>query len=249
MPRPRRNDPAGFSDCTNMVTDPTREAELVAELSRKVTYLNMAYQLESSLGLERTSYNNSLAKLRKALAQEGGSRGNRERLHPWLELAISRQARTLAKLAGDMPLMAEHGPYVQQAVRDTASRAKLFRGRPGHLMVRRYVLGFMAAAQEATGKPLIAVRDDKDGIYQPQVPGVMGQALRMFVDSLTPGITDSELSYWIRDARKRYAGKPMRFQDMFPGYGMTSDAMTGAPVLQPPYQIERSGIIAPIYCP
>jgi hypothetical protein len=52
VPRRRRNDPAGISDNPNVVTDPERVAKRVAELRRRLTYLEQSYSLEKQLGLD-----------------------------------------------------------------------------------------------------------------------------------------------------------------------------------------------------
>lgn len=105
----------------------------------------------------------------------------------------------------------------------------------------------MALMQDATGLPVIAMRD-KDSVYDPQLPGASGKAIRFLVDRFEPGVSDSKLSYWVRQARKKYSGKPMRFCDLFPGYGMTIGS-DGMPAGSLTHRIERFEFSAPIYCP
>lgn len=61
--------------------------------------------------------------------------------------------------------------------------------------------------QEASGKPVMALRD-KGGVYDPQLPaGAAGLWIRWAVDQMEPRITDTRLSFWVRNTR-RGAVKP-----------------------------------------
>lgn len=104
------------------------------------------------------------------------------------------------------------------------------------MILRRYVEGLVAAMQKATGKPVMAPRD-RDDVYDPHLPGNMGTALRIVVDSVQPKVTGSELAYWVCETRKKYAGKPMRFLDMYPAYDATVEHQTGVPMLRPPLSL------------
>lgn len=115
-----------------MVTDPFREAELIAEFQRRVRYLADAYQLEMSLGLDRRSFNASLARLKASAGRPIDSRVRQSRLSPWLEVAINIEVRALAGYPADAPLSAEDGPHVRQAAINVVARAKPIRvGRDG----------------------------------------------------------------------------------------------------------------------
>lgn len=248
MPRRRRNDPAGISDNPNVVTDPERVAKGVAELRRRLTYLEQSYSLEKQLGLDMKGFNESLSRLKRAVARPRKIDVPETRLNPWLELAINIQARKLAGLAPDAPLLADHDCFVQQAARVVAERATALRGNPGDRLLRRYVEGLMALYQEFTGTPVVAMRH-KDSVYDPQIPGTAGRVIRLIVDLLEPGISETRLVHWICAARRKYAGKPMRFRDLFPGYGAIVDESTGLPTLPAPYRLELRAISQPISCP
>ena len=231
-----------------MVTDPERVAKRVAELRRRLTYLEQSYSLEKRLGLDMKGFNTSLSRLKQAVTRPRNIHLLETRLNPWLELAINVRARELAGLAPDAPLLADHNCVVQQAARQVAERATALRGNPGDRLLRRYVEGLMALYQEFTGTPVVAMRH-KDSVYEPQIPGTAGKMMRLIVDLLEPGISETKLVNWICAARRKYAGKPMRFRDLFPGYGATMNEDTGLPTLPAPYRLELQAISQPISCP
>jgi hypothetical protein len=231
-----------------VVTDPERVAKRVAELRRCLTYLEQSYSLEKQLGLDMKGFNESLSRLKRAVARPRKIDVPETRLNPWLELAINIRARELVGLEPDAPLLADHNCFVQQAARQVAAGATALRGNPGDRLLRRYVEGLVALYQEFTGTPVIAMRH-KDSVYEPQIPGTAGRVIRLIVDLLEPGISETKLVNWICAARRKYAGKPMRFRDLFPGYGATFNGDTGLPSLPAPYRLELQTISQPISCP
>jgi hypothetical protein len=78
----------------------------------------------------------------------------------------------------------------------------------------------MALIQETTGTPLLAIRD-KDYFYDPQLLGKSGEAMRLIIGMLEPAVGEKTLANWVLEIRRKRAGKPMRFLDYCPGYGMT----------------------------
>lgn len=138
MPRRRRNDPAGVSDIPKVVTDPVRVEKGVAELRRRLTYLEQSYSLEKQLGLDMRGFNESLSRLKRAVARPRKIDAPETRLNPWLELAINIRARKLAGLEPDVPLLADHDCFVQQAAREVAERATALRGNPGDFRWNRF---------------------------------------------------------------------------------------------------------------
>lgn len=247
MPRPRRNDPAGVSDNPNVVTDPVRAAELAEEFQRRLAYLQRSYHIEKRLDLGVDGYNQSLARLKRAVRRPRDPNVPESRLSPWIEIAINIRARELAGLDPDAPLESQHNRFVQQAAREIAARAKAVRGTTGERVLRRYVEALMALIQEFTGKPVRATRY-KDSVYEPQLIGTGGEVVRGIAALLEPGVSETTLANWILDARRKHAGKPMRFRDFFPGYGLTLDARTGLPAAAAPYQFKLQAVSQPISC-
>lgn len=229
MARRRYYDPLGVSDEPTEETDPGRIAEIEAEMDRKIAHIERAYRFEKKTQLDIRSFNAWVDRLRNAIGRQGQEDATEERVHPLLETAINIEARKLAGLPETARLEAEHIGFVAQATSNVVSRTKKMRGSPGQILLRRYVIGAMAVIQEATGRPFLAQRY-KDSVYEPMLPGPQGQKMREIVDRLEPGVSDSRLRYWVDEARKKYAGKPMRFRDMFPDYGLRLDPDAGMPV-------------------
>ena len=248
MTRRRSNDPIGVSETRKVTTDPVRQKELLDEYRRKLKYLDDWYHFQMDAGLTKRNYNASLDRLKKALGRSRKAKGPKSSLHPELELEINLEARKLAVLTPGENLTLAHQPFVDQAARIISKTARKKQGTPGSLALRRVVEGLMAIYLQSTGTPLMAMRD-KDSVYDPQLSGPGGRIVRAIVDHLKPGVSDTTLSGWIRDIRKQYAGKSMRFQDLFPGYGMVIDLSTGTRVAIPPHRIDRFIPIMPISCP
>lgn len=106
----------------------------------------------------------------------------------------------------------------------------------------------MALIQETTGAPVLA-RKINDYFYKPELLGAAGEMIRSFVARHEPDVSEATLVRWVRAARSKYAGRPMRFCDYCPGFDAKPDAETGLPVLAAPYRLERLEVSAPIYCP
>lgn len=247
VPCPRRNDPAGVSDNPNVVTDPVRVAKRVAEFRRCLTYLEQSYRAEKRLGFGVDDFNESLVRLKRAVGRPRDPSVPETRISPWLEFAINIRARELAGLEPKAPLKDEHDRFVQMAAKEVAARAKAVRGPNGDRMLRRYVEALMALCQEFTGRPVMAMRH-KDSVYEPQLVGAGGNVIRLIVDLLEPGVIETRLVNWVCAARRKYAGKRMRFHDFFPGYGATvRDG--GMPTAPAPYQLKLEAISQPIFCP
>jgi hypothetical protein len=248
VPRSRRNDPLGVSDNPNFVTDPVRLAELVAELKRRLAYLSTSYRLCKSSAPDHITFNQSLARLKKAVGRPKVPSRPESRLDPRLELLISNRARKLAGLDPAQLLGPEHGAFVQQAGIEVAQNTRAMRGRPADYCLRHHVEGLMALMQEGCGKPVRALRD-KNSVYDPQLPDEISRTFGMVFSAIDPDVTETQLVNIIRSARRKYAGKPMRFRDFFPFYGGTVDEQTMIPTPGPHHRLKQFEIVTPIYCP
>lgn len=78
----------------------------------------------------------------------------------------------------------------------------------------------MALFQETSGKPILGEYEPK-GIYAPAGSNPLSQMLIDIVQEMEPRASAATVVGIIKDARKKYAGKRMRFIDFFPGYGLT----------------------------
>lgn len=248
LPRKRRNDPVGVSDAPAVVTDPARVAELVREYKPRLGHIFACHELAKQTGFDRLGFNELLKRLQNAVRRMRPVSGAGVRLHPALEIEIARRARKLAGLSTDAVFGTEHDQFVQQAGRDVAASAKSIRGRSGQVSTRHCFEGLVALIQETTGKPVRAPRH-KDSVYEPQLLGPSGEALRVLMKAMDPSVSETTMVNWICALRRKYAGKPMRFGDFFPGYGATMDAATGVVKLRAPYRLVSFEPSAPISCP
>ena len=150
MQRRRRNDPAGVSDNPILVSDPLREAAVIARFKRGLGYIEQHYLIAKRFGLDKRTFNESLARLQVAVAGPRQVDVPESRLSPLLEIAISKRARELAGLAPDALLGDEHEAFVHRAARDVAKRTKALRGRPSQALLLYHVEALMALIQETT---------------------------------------------------------------------------------------------------
>lgn len=246
MPR-RRNDPLGVSDSPNFVTDPEREEELLAEFLRRLDYVLNSYRLCKATIADSRRFNSSLARLQKTVSRPKIPGTPESRLDPRIELLITQRARQLAGLSHDEFPTHQHERFVQQAAIEIAKETKPMRGRPASGMLRHHVEGLMALVQQFCGSP-VEGRRDKDSEYSPHLPENGGQIIGIFME-IDPDVTETQLVNIIRDARRKYAGKPMRFLDFFPFYGGAVDEESMIPKPGPGYRLQHFELAVPIYCP
>ncbi len=248
VPRPRRNDPLGVSDNPICVTDPEREAEVLEEFNRRLSYLAASYRFGKDHFPDYKNFNRSLARLKKAVGRPKIPGQSESRLDPRLEILINHRARKLAGVAATEMLGPDHDKFVQQAAAEIADSLQPIRGRPASPCLRHHVEGLMALIQETCGKPVLGLRE-KNSVYDPQLAGGVSQTIERLFLEIDPAVTRIQLVNIVRDARRAYAGKPMRFRDFFPLYGSTIDEQSMAPIPAPGYRLQHFELAAPIYCP
>lgn len=246
MPRRRENDSLGVSDSPTCVTDPVRTAEIAEEFQRRLAYIEQSYKLSKAQAADNRSFNHSLARLKKAVVEPAAPDRGKTRLNPRLEILINHIARKFAGIGPDEQLVACHVECVDRAAREVAAKVSAVRGRPASEQVRHHVEGLMALIQETCGKPVLASRD-RDEV--PRLADGVSRIIPLIFSRMDPKVTETQLFNIVREARRAYAGKPMRFRDFFPLYGATLDAATLAPVPQPPFKLLHFELAAPIYCP
>jgi hypothetical protein len=209
-------------DQSNIVTDPARAAELIGEFRSKLEYLKHSYLVELSAKISRTSYNAALKRLKQAAARDQIPEDLVREFGPLFALVIQTEAQTLRKVSEGAGTNKTDDESPRQAAINVSKRAKALRGKPGKDVLRRNVEGLVALLQETCGRRVMAPRE-KDSVYEPHLAGTLGKVVRTVVDELAPGTTDSELSFWIREVPKKYAGKPFRFEDFYPGYRLSRE--------------------------
>jgi hypothetical protein len=248
VPRRRRNDPLGISDNPKLAIDGVRVAAQVGEIKRRLAYVQASYAFCKAQTAGLKSYNRSLARLKRAVGRPKRPGRTEYRLHPALEIRITQRARGLAGIEGSARLDPAHNQFVQQAAAEIAATASPIRGRPANACLRHHVEGLMALIQEACGTPVLALRE-KESIYDPQLAEGVSQCLRIVFSAVDPVVTTVQLVNIVRAARRKYAGKRMRFRDFFPFYGGNVDPTTLVPQPGPHHRLEHFEVAAPIYCP
>lgn len=123
--------------------------------------------------------------------------------------------------------------HVRAAGEQVVTTIKPSRGRPGNPLLELHVEGLVAIVQEFSGKPVLSQRY-KDSVYAPEFPDGISQIIPKIVQKWDKDITTTQLVNMVCNIRKKYAGKPLRFVELFPGYGG---------------RIEKLNPNIPIYCP
>lgn len=106
----------------------------------------------------------------------------------------------------------------------------------------------MALIEQAMGKRAGYSRY-RNGHYDPHFCGTAGEIIEFVFKKIDPSLTTACLTNIVRDARRKFRGKTMRFGEFFPFYGGSIDPETGMPLPGPGYKLDRFELIAPIYCP
>jgi hypothetical protein len=194
------------------------------------------------------AFNVSLWRMRRAVEERTSASQPRSRVHPELELIVSHLAKKQAQERAGKPVSKVAPTDVDAAVRQVLDTIRPRRGRSSHDLLRHHVEGMMALYQEIGGRPIVARREKNDA-YQPQGSNALSEMLITVVQTFEPDASTTQIVNIIRDARRKYAGKPMRFRDFFPGYGATVDPETGWPNLAAGRRVQQMEWAAPIYCP
>ena len=242
MPRPRTNDPSNLPDIPNPTTDPKRQDELIKELQNRLKFLTESYALAQHIYDDQDSFNESLERLRRGLERKRVIKRKGKRLHPEIELLLSYHARYLAKL-DNVKLNKSH---IRAAAEYVTKTIKPRRGRPHNHMLEHHVEGLVAIVQEFSGKPVLSQRY-KDSVYAPEFPEGISKIIPLIVQKWDTKITTTQLVNMVQKIRRKYAGKPMRFLDIFPGYSIYPK--DGVLIPPPNLAIETLELNIPIYCP
>jgi len=242
MSNRRIEPPLGLPSSPNPVACAQRKAELLEEFLRRLDYVLASFRL----GLATVDFNESLTRLKRTVRMGRQKPGRGDRLHPLLEILINHLAQKFARerSGGDTQHLTQND--VEKAAAWVADNIPATRGRPGGQLLDHHVAGLMALIQQFTGRPVLERRTSGTDIYDPKLLGA-GRIL-LLLRGFDSTITETQLVNKVRDIRRRYAGRPMRFRDFYPLYDAElSDA--GELVLAPPLRIEHFERSVPIYCP
>ena len=226
MPAPRRNDPLGIAETPKPPKDAERLAELVGEFRGRVSYVERHYEfLRLAFGGD-LEFNASLANLKRSLARKRKSKRRGVRAHPEIEMVITKFARDHARERTGL----DDAEVTQRDADAGAKRAaevlKTRRGRSRNTLLRHHVEGLMALIQQMSGQPVM-LGFYQEHEYAPHASNSGGRILVMLARLLEPDVADTTLASMVRWARSKYAGKPMRFIDFFPGYFAKGSPLSG----------------------
>ncbi|MEO1169455.1 MAG: hypothetical protein AAFW97_12175 [Pseudomonadota bacterium] len=190
------------------------EAELIAEFQSRLAYLARHYAMARKILGNDVAFNKGLARLKRRLAATRKISRKQTRLHPEIEIVISHHARRLARDEG----VEVDGKHVRAAARIASKLLKPRGGRPDDGILKHHVTGLVALIQEFSGKPVLA-RRNRNSVYDPHFADGMSRIVPMEFENAVAGITEAALVRIVEGIRREYAGKPLRFLDLFPGYG------------------------------
>ena len=242
MSRHRIEPPLGLRSSPNLVVCTKRKAELLEEFLKRLDYVLASFRL----GLATVDFNESLTHLKRTVRMGPQKPGRGDRLHPILEILVNQKAWKFARerTIGDEPRLKQDD--VEKAAAWVADNITARRGRPRAQLLDHHVAGLMALIQQFTGRPVLESRKSGTDFYDPKLLGAA--RILLHLREIDSSITETQLVNKVRDVRRRYAGKPMRFRDSYPLYGATLSA-AGEPVLAPPLRLEHFERSVPIYCP
>lgn len=218
----RRDDPDGPSDSSG-VKDPARQAELVVEFKRRLAYFEQHYRMGRDFYGSVPDFNDAIRALNALAEGEPRAAGERRRLPPMIEIAVSLVARQFAKERTGQPEAPVEGQDIRRAAERVGTRMRPISHRPRADNLIHHVRGLMALVQDSSGSPVVP-RRNRNSVYDPHFkPGVSCIVPRIF-EYLEPSVTIGQLVTIAEEARKEWAGRRPRFRDYFPGYGLRPQA-------------------------
>ncbi|WP_161595917.1 hypothetical protein [Flavisphingopyxis soli] len=220
-----------------------REAEIVAEFIARLDYLKKSYQFSRKIPSDNVAFNNSLVRLRRGMRRKRKASSPGERLHYEIEMVISHHARLFAKQDG----CELDGRHIRKGSERALELLNPRRGRPDDQYLELHVQGLVALIQEFAGVRVLA-RRDRNSVYEPHFAQGVSSIIALVFEDPSEGVTNTKLVGIVRKTRLNYANRPLRFLDLFPGYGATT-TKDGELDLRPGLRLEHFEPNIPIYCP
>ena len=238
MTRKRTNDPLGLSDNPACVTDPVREAELLAEFRRRLAYLRRHYRAGRIIYGDVTDYNDAVRALKRTAEGKPARGGKYRRLLPMIELAVSMNARRFARERTGDPGATVEGEDIRRASIHVAGHLDPICHRPPAKNLIHHVEGLMVLVQDTTGKPVVP-RRYRNSVYDPHFKAGASELVPLIFRELEPSVTIGQLVTIAENARRAWAGRRPQFEEYFPGYGLRakpdgSFASDSGLVIEPP---------------
>ncbi|RED11018.1 hypothetical protein [Parasphingopyxis lamellibrachiae] len=223
-------DPVGVSDTPNIVHDPQRQAAISQEFQRKLEYLWLNYNFCRKVLGPRQAFNQSIQDLRDALHGKVELSDIIDDLQLEIRIVFGH---FLEEMTGRSSLQWRR--CSDEELRKVAKKVttKIFKreGPSRDDILPLHVAGIMAAVQECCGRRVTMVKEIRD-IYGPVLSkNQASQTVRDIMKAIDPDIAERTIALAVHKLRKEYAGKPMRFCDLFPFYGggLAADGMTPKP--------------------
>lgn len=239
--------PSNLPDRPNPTDDKAREEELIKEFTRRLKYIEHSYWLAKSSMSDANGFNQGLRQLKAAVNGNKGDSKTNTRLYPDIEILVNLEAQRIRSETdgSDVPLSQKH---IDTAARSIATKIKPRRKRPGNEILRYHVEALIALVIEFGGQPVTG-NNDRNSDYDPHLSSGNSQILKVVFQKIDPTVTETTLVNIVKDARRKYAGKPMCFLDFFPFYGSGFDEKSGLPVPALGYKLHKLVVAEPIYSP
>lgn len=218
MGRPRTLDPANLPPSPNPTADPKRERELVDEFQKRLRYLAANYSMCKRGSERRQNFNDSIESIKRSLKRKRHSSLKLKRVHPAIELEITRRARRIAAAEDRDVNQAD----VNSAATELMASLPKLRGAPKNEFLRYHVAGVMALVQQFVGLPVLAHRE-KPGEYAPHFADGISQVVPQIFKLIDPDVRLTTLVECAISIRSEYAGKKLDFLDLFPTYALHVD--------------------------
>lgn len=220
MGRQRRNDPAGLSDNPVFVTDPAREAELVAEFRNRLAYFRRSYEAGRIAYGDPHRHNEAIRALKRAAAGDPGRPGPIKRLPRMIEVAVSVTARTFAEERTGAADAEVTGDDIRRASAHVAERLDPIGHRPPETNLIHHVEGLMILIQGTTGQPVVP-RRFRNSVDDPHFAPGASELVFTIMKDLEPSVSLGRLVRLAEKIRRSWAGRRVTFEEFFPGYRLS----------------------------
>lgn len=221
----RKLDPLGVSDNPYIAEDPARQVKLYTLFRRRLEYLEESYAIWRQAFRTGNAFNKSIQLLREVASGKLFFGDIDESLQLEVRIAFGHalRKRTGHPFAHWNQRTSEQ---LQQAAIETLAVLPKRRGRPDDLVLRHHLAGTMAAVQDACGRRVTMVKERKDEYGLAFSDNPASRTVRQAMQRIAPDETEPRLALLAHKIRKQYAGKPMRFDDLFPAFPSYSEEST-----------------------
>lgn len=247
MPKPLINNPLGVSSTPNLVTDPAREAHLIASFQRAIVDVLWSFRNTRRNEANFETLEQSIARINREVKRnrQRPSKGPQVPIHPIAALRINELAKEAAVTrSGDADAKFE-ADDVNAAAEKFAATVPVKRGRPADHTLWKHVELLMALLQLTVGKPVMARRSE-GSVYRIFLEDPKAQLIFHAVHNIDRRVTEAQVADILVKLRRRYAGKRMDFdklardnliqeQAAFRDQGFSAEASDGFAFISPIY--------------